>query len=171
MKINNNCHVDGNKVISYKTHVATIDGEKLLVHGRWSHTTSTHINLVAKQYGLTKVDAPPDEKKDDENPLRSIAAIAMMGEIFGTTKKEKNHWKARMIKAGMENRGLIMPDDWDSLSEDEKEKRLNGVIAVLTEKPTEKKASRTTKKKAELTSVELHLKAEQGIEPTDYLKK
>jgi hypothetical protein len=36
-----------------------------------------------------------------------------------------------MIKAGLGNKGLEMPEDWDSLSEDEKEKRLNNVIAHM----------------------------------------
>ena len=36
-----------------------------------------------------------------------------------------------MIKAGLENKGLIMPDDWDDLSEENKEIRLNGVIKHL----------------------------------------
>jgi hypothetical protein len=36
-----------------------------------------------------------------------------------------------MLKAGLEGRGLIMPDDWDDLSEDEKNRRLDGVIATL----------------------------------------
>lgn len=63
--------------------------------------------------------------------LGSIAMIASLGDIFGTTKKESNDWKARMLKAGLENQGLIMPDDWDILSEEEKESRLNQVIAEL----------------------------------------
>lgn len=84
-----------------------------------------------------------DEKRDFlQNALKknteeldaqfgAIAMVAKMGEIFGTTQAEKNDWKARMIKAGLEGKGLIMPDDWNTLSEDEKEKRLNGVIGQL----------------------------------------
>jgi hypothetical protein len=84
-----------------------------------------------------------DEKRDFlQNALKknteeldaqfgTIAKIAKLGEIFGTTQKEKNDWKSRMIKAGLEGKGLIMPDDWDTLSEDDKEKRLNGVIGQL----------------------------------------
>jgi hypothetical protein len=36
-----------------------------------------------------------------------------------------------MLKAGLDGSGLIMPKDWDSLSEDEKEARLNGAISQL----------------------------------------
>jgi hypothetical protein len=48
-----NLRVEGNKVISYTTHVATIDGENLIQLGWWSVTTQKHINYVAKEYGLT----------------------------------------------------------------------------------------------------------------------
>ena len=74
------------------------------------------------------------EKKENErynSEFRAIAMVAKIGEVFGETKKEKNDWKARMLRAGLENKGLVMPEDWDSLSEDEKEKRLNGVIEQL----------------------------------------
>jgi hypothetical protein len=37
-----------------------------------------------------------------------------------------------MIKAGLGNKGLEMPEDWDSLSEEEKERRLNNVIGELS---------------------------------------
>jgi hypothetical protein len=49
------------------------------------------------------------------------------------TQKETNDWKARMLKAGVPE--LSMPDDWEDLSEDEKESRLNKGIGVLRMKP------------------------------------
>ena len=69
--------------------------------------------------------------EDDLKPLKSVAMIASLGDIFGQTKKEKNDWKARMIKAGLEGKGLIMPDDWNELDEDTKQARLDGVIEQL----------------------------------------
>ena len=129
-----NLHIEGNKVISYTTHVATIDSanRKLYVHGWWSVTTSKHINYVASQYGLVKEEKKREETEPEtDNSLKTIAMVAKMGEIFGTNQKEKNDWKARMLKAGLENKGLIMPDDWNTLSEDEKEKRLNRAIEQL----------------------------------------
>jgi hypothetical protein len=59
MKYKQNLHIDGNKVISYVTHVATIDesAKKLYILGYWSKTTSRHINHVADVYGLEKVTA------------------------------------------------------------------------------------------------------------------
>jgi hypothetical protein len=37
----------------------------------------------------------------------------------------------RMLKAGLENQGLMIPDDWGLLSEDEKQRRLNGAITAI----------------------------------------
>lgn len=56
-KIKKNLSLDGDKVISYTTHVATIyPGDKTLrVHGTWSQTTSRHIDLIAQKQELTKI--------------------------------------------------------------------------------------------------------------------
>lgn len=59
-----------------------------------------------------------------------IAGIAKLGEILCDTAKEQNDWKSRMIKAGM-GEGIMMPDDWDTLSEEDKATRLNNVINEL----------------------------------------
>jgi len=52
-KYQQNLKLEDNKVISYTTHVATIDGNNLIQLGWWSVTTQKHINYVAKEYGLT----------------------------------------------------------------------------------------------------------------------
>lgn len=94
---------------------------------------------------LVSMGVPPVEKErilkvcskkadaETAQMFKTTATVAMMGEIFGQTKKETNDWKARMLKAGLGNSGLIMPDDWDTLSEDEKEGRLNKVLSVCKE--------------------------------------
>lgn len=51
-----NLKVKKDKVYSYNTHVATIDGTDLRVHGYWSRTTSKHINYVAKELNLNIKD-------------------------------------------------------------------------------------------------------------------
>ena len=57
-KYNTNLHIEGNKVISYTTHVATIDYSKqtITILGYWSKTTSKHINYVASELRLTKIN-------------------------------------------------------------------------------------------------------------------
>tara|TARA_R110002020_G_scaffold234720_3_gene446836 strand:+ start:1295 stop:1474 length:180 start_codon:yes stop_codon:yes gene_type:complete len=55
MKLNKykqNLKIDGNKVISYVTHVATIKQNELHQLGYWSMTTQKHINYVAKELNL-----------------------------------------------------------------------------------------------------------------------
>lgn len=52
MRYKQNLKVDGNKVYSYDTNVATIEGTQLIQLGWWSVTTQKHINYVAKEYGL-----------------------------------------------------------------------------------------------------------------------
>lgn len=136
MKYSQNLRIDGSRVYSYNTHVATIDGGKLLVHGHWSMTTSKHVNYVAKEYSLEKVDAPTKKSKNRKDSggdlLKAVAGVAALAAIFTTTQKESNDWKARMLKAGLSGRGLIMPADWDALSEDEKTNRLDKALAAIS---------------------------------------
>jgi hypothetical protein len=51
-----------------------------------------------------------------------------MGEVLAKDQTESNAWKKRMLAAGVS--GISFPDDWDTLSEDEKTKRLDAVIKV-----------------------------------------
>lgn len=51
----NNLKVKDNKVMSYDTHVATIEGTELIQLGYWSTTTQKHINYVADQLNLTLI--------------------------------------------------------------------------------------------------------------------
>lgn len=104
---------------------------------------SALFNVVEKAL-KNKVITPQEAKicndfinnyKDEsyKKEFKNIAMIAKMGEVFGTTQKESNDWKARMLRAGLESKGLIMPSDWNSLSENEKQTRLDGVINQLAE--------------------------------------
>ena len=51
-KYKQNLRLEGNKVISYTTHVATIADGKLFQLGYWTKTTQKHINYVAEQLDL-----------------------------------------------------------------------------------------------------------------------
>ena len=51
-KYKQNLAIQGNKVWSYTTHVATIKGDTLNQLGWWSVTTQKHINYVAKEFNL-----------------------------------------------------------------------------------------------------------------------
>ena len=84
-----------------------------------------------KSYFLNKVKGT--HKKAIKKEFQSIAMVAQIGDLLCNDQKEKNDWKKRMIKAGLENKGLQIPENWDILSEDEKTKRLDNVINCLNE--------------------------------------
>ena len=50
-----NLRIDGNRVISYTTHVATIENGNLIQLGYWSQTTQKHINYVAQELNLNLI--------------------------------------------------------------------------------------------------------------------
>jgi len=52
-----NLRIDGNRVISYTTNVATIDhaNEEVKQHGWWSVTTQKHSNYVANTLGYNLI--------------------------------------------------------------------------------------------------------------------
>lgn len=54
-KYKENLKIVGTQVISYTTHVATIDYSEGTLHqlGYWSKTTQKHINYVAKELNLS----------------------------------------------------------------------------------------------------------------------
>lgn len=136
-------------LISYDTEVAYIENGKPIIKGMYSYTTARHIREFLAQHGfdtempfsrLEKLYSLSDEQKQENqkleeekatNMFRSVKAFAGLSEVFCSTQKDKNDWKARMLKAGLESEGLIMPDDWEQLSESEKENRLNNVLVEL----------------------------------------
>lgn len=70
-------------------------------------------------------------RKEIDREFNSIAMLASLGDILGQNQKETNDWKTRIIKAGLGDKGLIVPDDWNELDEETKEIRLNNVINHL----------------------------------------
>lgn len=95
-------------------------------------TSADHYFLTPEEIKecLNKWEAGESAALDRQ--FKTIGAIAKMGEVLtGGDQKASNDWKTRMLKAGLEGRGLIMPEDWDGLDEATKEQRLNAVIAEL----------------------------------------
>jgi hypothetical protein len=54
-KIGHNIFREGDKIYSFLTHVATIEGDRLIEHGKYSKTTSKHVSKVADMYELELV--------------------------------------------------------------------------------------------------------------------
>lgn len=70
------------------------------------------------------------EYEDEVNAgFKTIALAAKIGDVLVEGQQAKNDWKKRMLLAGIPD--LDFPEDWESLSEDEKEARLEGVISEL----------------------------------------
>lgn len=61
---------------------------------------------------------------------KSIIMAVKMGEVITDNLKDLNAWRVRMLKAGL-GELLILPDDWDSLSEEVKDERLRKAIKAL----------------------------------------
>lgn len=66
----------------------------------------------------------------EESHFKALQMVAAFGEILCDNQKDKNEWKKRMMKASLAE-GVMFPEDWDSLPEDEKERRLNGGLNAL----------------------------------------
>lgn len=68
-KIGHNIFRDGNKIFSFLTHVATIDGDKLIEHGKYSPTTTKHVRKIASMYGLELVSSTDKRTDFDMLPV------------------------------------------------------------------------------------------------------
>ncbi len=67
----------------------------------------------------------------DWSDFKLIFNICKVGEVLNENQKDKNAFKTRILKAGLEKKGLSFPKDWDNLSDEEKTKRLNLVTEQL----------------------------------------
>lgn len=105
---------------------------------RLNGISGVHVSQIKRQWYLdgkewdgewVKVKGVTNSEEDKNEQamsrLNTVAAVAMMGEIFGETEKEKNDWKKRMLSTV---HGLSFPDDFDELPEEERKKRLDGAI-------------------------------------------
>lgn len=65
-------------------------------------------------------------KKD--NHFKEVNMVCAIGKLLCNNEKEKNVWDKRMLST---IRGLSFPEDFDTLSEKEKRKRLDKVLEVI----------------------------------------
>ena len=146
-----NTHTEGNRIYSYGTHVATIDHDSrtVIAHGKWSKTTTNHVNKAARALEYTVTQDPNGQaggakvsagtfgcqrcgtaKEDHDNGgkvesmlpvLRMFAAIADMNPDREQAQKERE----RLMFA---TPGVIRPDNWDMLPLEERERRTKGAL-------------------------------------------
>jgi hypothetical protein len=67
-------------------------------------------------------------KKEKPDHFKTLKMMAAFANLLGNTEAEKNHLKTIALKA---ESGIILPDDWNTLPEEEKSRRLNGTIEQL----------------------------------------
>ena len=130
-RYNKNLKVEGNKVFSYSTHVATIEGSKLIQLGYWSVTTQKHINYVARELNLTL--SKQDQKEKESDPiLNSIKAFLLMGDLMNDKKGDTADavkYKERIVFATMRSKipNWQPPSDWERLNDSDKLERLTKI--------------------------------------------
>ncbi len=83
--------------------------------------------------GLYKKSVDEQGSESVHNSLRMVGAIASLADILCDRAEDKNKWKERMLRAGL-TPGLQIPEGFDQLPEEEKQKRLDGAISVLMER-------------------------------------
>ena len=130
-RYNKNLKVEGNKVFSYSTHVATIEGSKLIQLGYWSVTTQKHINYVARELNLTL--SKQDQKEKESDPiLNSMKAFLLMGDLMNAKKEDTADavkYKERIVFATMRSKipNWQPPSDWERLNDSDKLERLTKI--------------------------------------------
>lgn len=92
---------------------------------------TTELTQAEKNKFLGKTEQK--DKEELEAKFGTISMIAKLGEVFAKTQKERVDWKKRMLKAGIPQ--LDIPEDWETLSDKEKESRLDKVIEFMQKKP------------------------------------
>lgn len=122
-------YVDGVPVDEAKVHYINRTWEAYDYQSVMQSLVSRTKDLSPEQKAEAK--AYLDKSHTDWSDFKSTAMIAKLGDVMTSSKKESNDWKERMIKAGLGGRGLEMPEDWDTLSEETKEARLNAVIKEM----------------------------------------
>lgn len=108
-----------------------IDGQDYRMES-FNRKTKQFRGITGRQINGSPKSQKRREKENADSIMKTTASVMAMGAFFASDKKEENDWKVRMLKAGMGDKGLIMPDDWDELTEEEKERRLNSVIEIAT---------------------------------------
>jgi hypothetical protein len=132
---------DGMKVFySYSTPVAfqpRNSSEVVVCENVWSITTAKHLNWIEDWAGYPRkqnrlkrdefkealVKARGPEAENSNDMLKTTSMVSMMFGLLATDKDKELAQKKRFFEIA----GLTFPEDWDSLSNEEKEKRIKAV--------------------------------------------
>ena len=131
---------------SYSTIVAfKAPGHQLVVRENdWATTTGKHLNWIdggdvnAKKRRLpqSEFNKKLEKARGQENKAPDhLKTVGLVSAMFGILSENDKEAKVKYQKRFYEKvPGLHFPDDWDQLSTEEKEKRLNNVNKVALEK-------------------------------------
>ena len=127
---------------SYNTIIAfEVDGMITARENDWSTTTGKHLNWISsKKYRLPSDKFEAELKKvqgksADYKAPDHLKTVGLVSAMFGILSENDKEAKVKYQKRFYEKvPGLHFPDDWDQLSTEEKEKRLNNVTKVALEK-------------------------------------
>ena len=114
-----NVHILGNKVISYQTHVGTIEGDKLLVFGKFSRSTHKHVHYVARTLELS-IQMQSTEPQDFYKHHQGVSPHKIDGSISPAMSKHLLRCKLQgkpIEEAIMDAAEHLPRKDWDLLVE------------------------------------------------------
>ena len=117
---------------SYTTPIALeIDGVLKVSQNQWSITTAKHLNWIDD--GNKKDRLKPEEFEKllrEHKPLPDfLKTVSMVSAMFGmmTQTEDKSKVNAQKKRFFDNVQGLNFPEDWDTLPEEEKSKRLEKI--------------------------------------------
>ena len=124
---------------SYTTPVALmIDGHLKVSQNQWCITTGRHLTWIDggnKQNRLKpeEFDELVKKHKPEPNFLKTVSMVSAMFGIMCNKgeEKTKNKYQKKFFD---KVQGINFPDNWESLSEEEKSKRLEGATKIGLEK-------------------------------------
>ena len=122
-KIKDSLFIIGDKVISYETHVATIEGNKLIEKGKYSRTTSKHIRLVSELLGLEIVHS---KKKMKGSFFKFELGVVKLNETGNAISPKSSKIILNMLREGFSyeltvaaSKNKISKKDWNLLEKPE----------------------------------------------------
>jgi hypothetical protein len=147
-KINNNLEVvaESQKTRYGFRHIATllkngneIDREKCCYYNRtwesyeFESVLEKLLENTKKLTGQERVEfkdmiVSPNRTEDELKPFKTLGKVLKLGSLFNESKEDQNKFKKQCVQA----MGVDFPEDWDNLSEEEKEKRFNNLEKETT---------------------------------------
>ena len=123
---------------SYTTPVAfEIDGVLKVSENQWSVTTGRHLTWIDggnKKSRLKREEFNQlvKQHKPEPNFMKSVSMVsAVFGLMCQNDIKTKNKYQKKFFD---KVEGINFPNDWNTLSEEEKSRRLEGATKIVLEK-------------------------------------